>query len=300
MLGYAIYDGPTELYRVHFAGFYGRNANPASYAFMNMGAALKSAAHIARQISFDPRVPIAARADFIEYPTSSIWSSQLIDEDGAISGIPNTFIIPEIHNSRPFLFTEPYRWDKGFNLPPAGDSANCTKLGYAFAFACNEKAGLLVINAPALLSTGAACVNYTRSDGLMMTDCTRDAFFHTSVRLNKPSLWYGFETIRHVPGLTLYLLEVIPGEFIIFRVQNVTNSSRFTLRLNRNQRTSIPFLNSFAQVSLANVTSAFLNATSRTAWIKLVSSNYDYSSDFGSYRSQFRYNGTVQVEINRN
>ncbi len=137
--GFAIYDGPSELDRVHFAGFYGRLSPLKSYAFMNFGASLKSTAHIAKRISFDRNMNPSAIADLIGVPVCSVWSSQLIDEDGSITGVRNSYIIPEIVTpqeatnvaSRGFIPAElrsmPIQWDKGFNLPPIGSRANCTK-----------------------------------------------------------------------------------------------------------------------------------------------------------------------------
>jgi hypothetical protein len=311
VMGYAIYDGPTELDRVHFAGFYGRNHPLRSYAFMNFGAALKSTSHIARRISFDQSVSVSAKVEyFTPMPSCSMWSSQLIDEDGSITGIPNSYIIPEILNSYSAIYypaqlrSGPFQWDKGFNLPPIGDKAKCTKLGTSYSYVCDEKVGLLLITAPALRSPiDAACVNYTRSDGLKMSDCQRDGHFplHTSVRLNRENLSYGIETRTFLPTITLRLFEVIPGEFMMFQMQNViTASSKFEFRRNQSIFSNIPLHTSMGNLAASNSTGYFLNAAQKTATIKLVAQIYDYNRDIGIYRSTFRYNGVIQVRITRN
>jgi cell migration-inducing and hyaluronan-binding protein len=224
-MGFAIYDGPTEVDQVHFANFYGKSQFPSSYAFMNMGASLKSTVHRSKRISFS-NVPLSARVEFYSSVTCSIWSSQLIDEDGSITGVPNSYIIPVISSFRGSLVPElrslPFQIDSAFNLPPG---SNCTKMGSSFTYFCSEKAGLLKIDAPALNSPiSAACVNYTRSDGYTVTDCTRDSVFHTSVRLNFSNLYYGFESYIFSPLITLRLFEVAPKDFIIFKISNISES----------------------------------------------------------------------------
>jgi hypothetical protein len=153
--GHALYDGPNEIDRVHFAGFYGRLSNISSYAFMNMAAQLKSIATIARKISYGKEVPLEGRIDLNGSHIISLSSTQLIDEDGSITGQPNSYLIPEIltvsetPNFPSYLgsffgqFAPRYRWDKLFNHPPAEASSSCIKLGTSKTYSCNEKLGLL-------------------------------------------------------------------------------------------------------------------------------------------------------------
>jgi hypothetical protein len=133
VIGFAIYDGPTELDRVHFAGFRGRGNPTSSHAFMNAGAAVKSTSHMVRRLSFERGMTKAAIVDLLEAPTCSLlWSSPIIAEDGSITGTTNSYIIPEIvipseftnpfYANREFIPAPvrwtPHVWDKGFNLPP--------------------------------------------------------------------------------------------------------------------------------------------------------------------------------------
>lgn len=63
--GIAVYDGPNDFNRIHFAGFYGSNQTPKSYIFMNMQALFKSVAQIIRKASFDPDVPQHSKANLV-------------------------------------------------------------------------------------------------------------------------------------------------------------------------------------------------------------------------------------------
>jgi hypothetical protein len=311
VIGHAVYDGPNELDRVHFAGFSGTGSLSRSYAFGNVRAFLKSTSYMARKLSFDRDMSRNAIFDLTGTQTCSIWSSQIFDEDGSITGTPNSYIIPEIVNAsdnpalylsrvfvHPSLRSMPHIWDKGFNMPSAGDTASCTRFGNRFAFVCNERAGLILIEAPVLRTViESTCVNYTRSDGLKMTDCTRDVGFHTSVRLNKPNLSYGFESEKHIPVIHVRLFEVLPGEFIIHEFQNVTARSQIQFRTNNNKMRNIPMYSSMPLLSASNSTGYYLNSALRTAYVKMVAQAYDYNSAISLYRSQYRYNGVVLVQV---
>jgi hypothetical protein len=311
--GFIIYDGPSEIDRVHFANFYGRTATPKSLAIMNSFATLKSTAHSARKISFDPNVPISAKVDYYEWPNCAFWSSQLSDEDGSISGVPGSYLIPEIvtKEDNPYFATlpwvpqnlknVPFVWDKNFTLPPAGDSAVCTKLGTAFTYVCNERMGLIFISAPELYVPPAPMVwiNYTRSDGYKMSDARRVFFFHTSVRLNKTSISYGIETFQYLSFFDVRLLEVEPGDFLIFKVENVNSDSKYYLRISNYNHAPLDVSISMDQLNASPFSSVYVDLSLKSAWIKLVSGLYEYNAAFDLYRSKFKYNGVAEFRFVR-
>jgi hypothetical protein len=293
---------------------------PKSYAFMNMMAAVKSVVNLAKRISFASNVPYYARVDFVEVPSCSLWSSQSIDEDGSISGIPNAMIIPEILTVEeasvldPILFRgfsdyagENFIWDKQYNLPPAGDSGSCSNFGNAThksrTWICNQRVGLLLIytNDALQSSSGHILVNYTRSDGYKVSDKLRDgasAVFHTSVYLNKTSISYGMETPRPVPSIFFRLMDVIPGDWTIYRVDSVTLASRYILYTDNPPVQLFPMnsLNAFYQNRASCV---YYNQSTNSALIKIVAGKYSYYTFFGTYRSNFKYNGFAQMQVIR-
>ena len=91
--GHSIYDGPSGLRNVHFAGFQGGNA----FAIQTNGAATKSTVHYAEGVSFADDTPEANRLDFRPRShESTMWSSGLIDKDGSLTGQVGARITPVI------------------------------------------------------------------------------------------------------------------------------------------------------------------------------------------------------------
>ncbi|MGF1503480.1 MAG: Ig-like domain-containing protein, partial [Paracoccaceae bacterium] len=92
--GHSIYDGPSGLVRVHFAGF-----QDADAAFQTNGAAQKSPAHFVTGITFDD-VTEAGRVDFSPTPwVEYLWSSGLRDLDGSLTGIAGATVLPILATS---------------------------------------------------------------------------------------------------------------------------------------------------------------------------------------------------------
>jgi hypothetical protein len=290
-MGYALYDGPGELYRVHFANFYGGMFPPKSFGFMNMMAALKRVATIAQRISFSENVPFYARVDLVEVPSSSLWTTQLIDEDGSVTGIPNAVVIPEIltvketsllvdleHAGFNAFNGIQFQWDKNFNLPPSGDSGTCLKFGNgtysANSWICNQRLGLLIMYTYGALKsdTGIRAINVTRSDGYKVTDQFRDGAnfpYHTAVYLNKTSIHYGMETPLRVPKLSLKLMEVVPNDFVIFRVDQTNPNSEYYLFVGY-AHIRLYSKTSMNEMNLCPESCVFFNSSVNSTWMKVV------------------------------
>jgi hypothetical protein len=307
--GHAIYDGPNLLERVHFAGFYGRDKTPSSYAFMNMQANMKSTAQIIRKVTFDPDVPLSAKVDLYGSHLCSLFSSQIMDEDGSVTGIPNSFLVPEIMttsetpdfpNFLPGFFKYfRYQWDKQFNLAPAG-VAPCTKLGTAKTWSCTDRMGLLkFINQYS--DRQIVYVNYTRSDGYKMSDPGYGVGTSISVRLNNP-IYYGVESSLPSPWMIVRLMEVLVGDYVIWRADGITNKYQFITRMLSGDWIRLNPLTAaqgktFDDLVQSPVTAVFVDLSIGSAWVKLVAvNNPAIAGHFGTYRAKFKYNAVAEVK----
>ena len=112
--GHSIYDGPSGIVDTHFAGF--DNIGAKSFCFQTNGASRKATNHFARGITFDPSIPEANKVDFRPSSYMSyMFLSGLIDEDGSITGVPNSHITPII---RDFIrnYTNGNIYEEGNNI----------------------------------------------------------------------------------------------------------------------------------------------------------------------------------------
>jgi hypothetical protein len=247
---------------------------------MNMQALFKSVAQIIRKASFEPDIPQYARADLSGSHLCSLFSSQVIDEDGSFTGVPNSFLIPEIlttsetpgfPNFMPFPYnTLKYQWDKNYNLPPAGDSGVCTKLGVSRTMHCTERMGVLTYTNTQ--SGSPQFYNFTRSDGYKISDPGYlGGITSTSVRLNKTVISYGLEASFPISVMLLRFLEVLPGDFVIFQVNGLKSNSVFSAsqQLGFTASAPVPRVNSMNELFAYPGTSMFVDLSIPSAWIKL-------------------------------
>lgn len=112
--GHSIYDGPSGIVRVHFAGFGGNDK-----AIQTNGAAQKSTVHFAEGTTFDPAIPQANKVDFS--PASYIgymWSSGLIDKDGSLTGVAGSRITPDIKSTSTTKIYEDFNVEPGSTFIP--------------------------------------------------------------------------------------------------------------------------------------------------------------------------------------
>jgi hypothetical protein len=114
--GHALYDGPSELHNVHFAGFDGRHA-----AIQHNNAALKSSVHQFTGVTWEAGMPQNNRVQMSnEITRDSFFSSGFIDVTGAITGTNGAQVSPLIYNPWPNRRV----YDAAFNRFGAGITDN--------------------------------------------------------------------------------------------------------------------------------------------------------------------------------
>ncbi|WP_424962811.1 G8 domain-containing protein [Ekhidna sp.] len=97
--GHILYDGPSGLDNVHFAGFDHEN----TVGFGIFGAHRKSPAHWSRGITWAAGTPDASKVDFDFYThVDNNFASGLIDFDGTVTGVPNSRLVPLLQWSQDY------------------------------------------------------------------------------------------------------------------------------------------------------------------------------------------------------
>ena len=135
---YAVYDGAGRMKKNHLSGFDAPNTN----FLINVGAAIKHPNHYFEALTFDPPVPPrAVLTNYNNIPPANIgandpghpriWAQVIKDEDGSISGVPNSSII----SNHPFMLvggeTRPANWTNMYRS--SRRFAQC-RLEYGLAF----------------------------------------------------------------------------------------------------------------------------------------------------------------------
>jgi hypothetical protein len=305
---------------VHFAGFPGVIFNSPSkpnqliHGFTHGGATLKSVVHSSRRLSFDANMPFGGRVGFYNGLACSLWSSQLIDEDGTLTGVTSgAYVVPDSPTlqEQPWIINDisttlrqlPFKWDKAFNLPPANEGTACTRFAsdatWSKAMICSERAGLLRFNNPVWQ---AKWVNFTRSDNLIMSDPLFNAqtqWLHTSVSLKKTSISYAVENFNALPWYGMRLMDVLPGDWVIYRSDLITANSVFTMRNPQGTWVSIPSCGSWSGLLASTSTCVYTDLAVGSAWTKIVSGAYPFAADFGIHRAQMKYNGVAEINFVR-
>lgn len=165
--GHSIYDGPTTLLNLHFAGFTAEDA-----AFQSNGAAQKSPEHAVAGLTFSD-VDRAARVDFApESWAAHMWSSGIRDLDGSLTGDAGSVVTP--------VLAQPDGPVSGFNAAP---DARLEEKWSAWVIA-DAEIGLLRADTNAVHGT-ASPVTWVRSDGESVRDGGTFRTYHqTSALLN--------------------------------------------------------------------------------------------------------------------
>ncbi|MGL4610784.1 MAG: G8 domain-containing protein [Trueperaceae bacterium] len=205
--GHSIYDGPSGLINVHFAGFTG----PKAYAIQTNGAAVKAPVHFAQGISFAADVPQANKVDFsANASTSTMWSSGLIDKDGSLTGVVGATVIPKVLTAKTAEIA---------NNPAYNKAADCTDKPEWSAWICPSQHhfGLLLSdhNIPGKKYDNALLtLELARSDGAKVYEAgTSGAHYQSSVIVNE-DYSYSLNYVRVYDVFDVSLRFINPGDSV--------------------------------------------------------------------------------------
>jgi hypothetical protein len=91
-------------------------------------------------------------------------------------------------------------------------------------------------------------------------------------------------------------MEVLPGESMIYRVDYISSNTNFTRRISQDTWEQVPSVPTINDLYSSASTAVYVDTAASSAWVKLVAEvNPSISSDYGQYRSKFKYNGVSEV-----
>ncbi len=258
--GHSIYDGPSGIVNVHFAGFSGIDR-----AIQTNGAAQKSTVHFAEGITFASSVPFANRVDFT--PASWVgymWSSGLIDRDGSITGTPGSRITPDIKGSGKIY--------EDFNKQPVSTLVP----EWGAWVGSSQHVGLLRLDNK--WANGSATPVYAiRSDGPAAYDSgTYNWYFQNPVLLNS-GIDYRFQYHQIANTFDARLIFANDGDSMVVAFPNLPSATRM---YKGNNSTLFPRAASLAALRAGSAESCWME--NNTLYAKLVGTNGGYDATFGN------------------
>jgi autotransporter-associated beta strand protein len=258
--GHSIYDGPSGIVNVHFAGFSGSDP-----AIQTNGASQKSPVHFAEGITFDPAVPFKNRVDFTPGSTRDyMWSSGLIDKDGSIAGIPGARITPDISGTGKIY--------EDFNVGPG-----VTKVPEWGAWICppTSRYGLLRLDNKWAQYTGTP-VYAIRSDGPAAYNIQTYSWYSQNSVLLDSALEYRFQYHQIANTFDAQLRFANNGEKVIAAFPNFPSGTRV---YNGNNTTAFTQATSLADLRSSSTEKCWMQ--DNTLYLKLIGKNAAPDPQFG-------------------
>jgi hypothetical protein len=106
------------------------------------------------------------------------------------------------------------------------------------------------------------------------------------------------ETPLRVPKLSLKLMEVVPNDFVIFRVDQTNPNSEYYLFVGY-AHIRLYSKTSMNEMNLCPESCVFFNSSVNSTWMKVVAKAYSYNKDMMQYHGEFKYNGVAEVIIDK-
>lgn len=267
--GHTIYDGPSGLSDVHFAGFDGDN----STAFNTHAAAQKSPVHWVEGLTFES-IPFENMVWFgKESSQETLYASGILDLDGSLTGRVGNRLTPKITATLPGdgrIREDAFNIEPGAVLVPQWDAYECR----------TEKFGLLR-NFHEWPVTQARIHYNLRSDGPATYGSLMAGHSMNPVILNN-TIDYGTQYERLPNQTRVQLLFADNGDKVISVFPNMPSS---TFVYAANGTTPLPRASSLANLRSSNSQKYYLE--DNTLYLKhiAVSANNPWKWQFGHERS---------------
>ena len=269
--GHSIYDGPSGIIRVHFAGFAGNDR-----ALQTNGAAQKGTVHFAEGITWDPAIPQANKVDFAPGAYRDyMYASGLIDRDGSITGIPGGRITPDMPT--------------GFNVTPAA-----VRRPEWNAWVCppTEKYGLMRLDNK-WAQYSATPIFALRSDGPAAYNIQTYGWYSQNPVIVNSALRYAFQYTKVANRIDANLRFLDNGDSAVVSFPNLKSATRV---YRNGTSTALGQASSLADL-LGGSTERYW-FRDNTLYVKLVGAGGGYDPQFGNDRSA--KSATVMICQNAN
>ena len=277
--GHSIYDGPSGIIRVHFAGFAGNDR-----ALQTNGAAQKGTVHFAEGITWDPAIPQANKVDFAPGAYRDyMYASGLIDRDGSITGIPGGRITPDMptgYNGRVM---------EDFNVTPAA-----VRRPEWNAWVCppTEKYGLMRLDNK-WAQYSATPIFALRSDGPAAYNIQTYGWYSQNPVIVNSALRYAFQYTKVANRIDANLRFLDNGDSAVVSFPNLKSATRV---YRNGTSTALGQASSLADL-LGGSTERYW-FRDNTLYVKLVGAGGGYDPQFGNDRSA--KSATVMICQNAN
>lgn len=281
--GHTIYDGPSGLSDVHFAGFDGNNSS----AFNTHAAAQKSPVHWVEGLTFENGIPFENKVWFGKASgQETMYAGGILDLDGSLTGRRGNRLTPQITATVPAdgrIREDGFNIEPGAFLIPEWDAYECR----------NEKFGLLrnFHEWPAMQTR----IHYNlRSDGPATYGSLMAGHSMNPVILNK-SIEYGTQYERLPNQTRVQLVFADNGDKVVSVFPNMPSS---TYVYAANGTTPLPRASSLANLRNSNSQKYYLE--DNTLYLKHIAATgtNPWKWQYGSERSSM--SPSIKVCQNQN
>lgn len=264
--GHSIYDGPSGIIRVHFAGFTGKDR-----ALQTNGASQKSPVHFAEGITWDPAIPEANKVDFAPAAFRDyMYASGLIDRDGSITGIPGGRITPDMPTSYNGRVMEDFNVTPAAVRRPEWDAWVCPP---------TEKYGLMRLDNK-WAQYSATPIFALRSDGPAAYNIQTYEWYSQNPVIVNSALRYAFQYTKVANRIDANLRFLDNGDTAVVSFPNLKSATR----VYRNGTTTALGQASSLVDLLGGSTERYW-FRDNTLHVKLVGAGGGYDPQFGNDRS---------------